>query len=154
MESNESRGFFSSIVNSILSIAASLNSTPIIKGFCSHTSVLSSAQSTTSTSYIDVTGASTTISVNGGALSCMLSLPFYCNGREAIGAININGVDYYCCDTCSLSAVGSIVGFCTIPAGVVPAGSYTVKARFKISNTPDTATIMPYTSRSFSVVEI
>lgn len=131
------------------------NSTQIItSNICSFSGVNSSVQTTTTGSYVDVTGVSATLTTNGGALLLMLSLPFYCNGYQALGAIQINGVDYYCCDTYSLSAVGSIVGFATVAAGVVPAGTYTVKARFKISNAGSTATIMPYTTRSFSVMEI
>lgn len=111
-------------------------------------------QTNTTTSYVDVTSMSASITTNGGALSMSLSLPAYVSGAEFHGSLQINGVDYVLVDTNIAYAHGTDTGFLTLAAGVVPAGTYTVKARFKCTLGGNTATISSYNMRSFSVIEI
>ena len=126
----------------------------LILGSCSKVVTPASAQTNTTTTNADVTNLSDSITTSGGALVCALSLSHYVSGGEVVGSLLINGVNYTLTDTNLSTAHGMDSGYYIIPAGTVPAGTYTVKAQFKCSGGGNTATIPSYNSNSFSVFEI
>lgn len=92
--------------------------------------------STSSTTYVDVTGVSFSITVEGGALDVWVNLgAIDTTGPYAIFAVQIDGVDYPI--TAGYGGAGAAYppcsGYRQIPAATVAAGTYTVKLRMKMS---------------------
>lgn len=134
-------------------LAGDITPSKLKLGYCSYMGSVAPTQTTTSTTPQAITGASASITVTGGALLLSLTVPMGVAAQTANAGLYINGV-YYQCILTPLNDTTAKTGFTSIAAGVVPAGTYTVTARFASQNSGTVSSIQQYSTVAFSVLEI
>jgi hypothetical protein len=123
------------------------------KGYCAYYKPGDASDQTTTAIATNITNASASLVTNGGALLCSMSVAMGVSGQTANAGLYINSTQYniiFTNQNSNNTRTGSII----IPAGTIPAGTYTVLARFGTQSGSVTGTIYQYNSFTFSVVEI
>lgn len=160
IKAKQSVGVIATVVDSLTSTsptnALSANQGKILndklqKGYGIYASFISSAFTTTSATFVNVTGVSCSITTYGGKIKVGVSLPFYVNTRTATVAVLINGTDYSV--LFSNSAISLGLGGVVIITGL-SAGTYTIQLRLRVQVAGDIATIPAYQSISIDALEI
>ncbi len=110
---------------------------------------------TTSTSYVDITGMSVSITTVGGNLLVVVMGHLYTTNisYDAPLAINIDGTDYDAAGSYVLNTTSYAVHVCAFRRFVVSAGAHTVKLRLRTSGGGTTTGFVGGVRRRLTVVE-
>ena len=121
------------------------------RGYGSYNNVLTSPFTTNSSTYVDVTGVSTSITLTDTRVKIQVSAPISVNTQTGFIGISINGVDHDMLFTNGTTR-DSMSGSCVV-SGLTP-GTYTVQMRAKTQSSSSTITINSYTTINIEAIEI